>query len=119
MQFIIPFAISLLTLLDVITRPEGETKHLPKMVWILLVIFLPIIGPILWFAVGREYPQRPVNARQRPMKNRPLNAPASDLPTPAFDRRTTEQQLADLDREIEEDRLRAEIARKRAERGEA
>jgi len=38
---------------------------------------------------------------------------------PARDPRSTEQQLADLEREIEEERLRAEIARRRQERGGA
>ena len=39
-------------------------------------------------------------------------------PAEKIDTRTTEQQIADLDREIEEWRLREEIARRKRERGE-
>lgn len=115
---LILFAISVIGLIDVITRPEGQTKHLPKMGWLMVVILLPLIGTGLWFAIGREYPEPDSRVRVRPLRNRPLSAPAADVAPSQFDRRTTEQQLDDLEREIEADRLRAEIARKRAERGE-
>jgi hypothetical protein len=42
-------------LVTVITSDEWQIKHLPKVAWILLIIFLPLVGSILWFAVGREY----------------------------------------------------------------
>ena len=29
-------------------------RHLPKTVWIILVIVTSILGSILWFAIGRE-----------------------------------------------------------------
>ncbi|HEY2555492.1 MAG TPA: PLD nuclease N-terminal domain-containing protein [Diaminobutyricibacter sp.] len=43
-------------LIDIILRSEFQVKHLPKFGWILLVIFLPFIGSVLWFTLGREYP---------------------------------------------------------------
>jgi hypothetical protein len=43
-------------------------------------------------------------------------APPAQRAGAGGDPRSTEQQLADLEREIEEDRLRAEIARKQAQK---
>jgi hypothetical protein len=118
-----PFVFSLLTLaimifaiVDIILRDESQVKHLPKMVWLILVVLLPLLGSILWFALGREYPERAV---ARPPQFAPwASEPAPPAPTPR-DPRSTEQQLADLEREIEAERLRAEIARRRAEREQA
>lgn len=44
--------------------------------------------------------------------------PYRSADTGSADTRSTEQQLADLDREIEEYRLRAEIERRKRESGE-
>ena len=106
---LLPLALMIVGLLDIITRDDGQVKHLPKIVWILLVVLLPLIGTVLWFAVGREYAPRPV-AHPRGYHDVPMPPP------PPRDTRSTEQQLADLEREIEEERLRAEIARRRRAR---
>lgn len=109
------FAVVVLTLIDIIRRDDSEVKHLPKIFWILIVILVPLIGCILWWVVGREFPthialparrprQQPHNTQPRP----PLIV--DDRPS---DVRSTEQQLADLDREIEEWRLKEEEFRKR------
>jgi hypothetical protein len=116
---IVLFATIIGTLIDIILRDESQVKHLPKVVWILLVVFLPLAGIILWFALGREY-----NAGSRPVRVRPSGRsnsappPAGSAPsTGGFDTRSTEQQLADLEREIEEDRRRAELERPKPEEG--
>lgn len=43
--------------LNVITTPDAEVRNLPKLVWLLLVVVLPVIGGIAWLIAGR--PQRP------------------------------------------------------------
>lgn len=100
-------------LVDIITRDQSLVKHMPKTVWLFVVILLPFLGTVLWFAIGREYPRREVS---RPPQFAPwASEPA---PPPAREARSTEQQLADLEREIEEERLRAELARRRRELGD-
>lgn len=37
-----------------LTRPERRVKGDSKVVWALVIIFINIIGPILYFLVGRE-----------------------------------------------------------------
>lgn len=108
-------AFSIVTLIDIVTRDESQVKHLPKLMWVILAVVIPLVGGIVWWAVGREYPERPRVAAPRFS----AAGPAVAAPARPVDTRTTEQQLADLEREIEEDRLRAEIARRRRERGEA
>jgi len=113
---VLTLAVMIFAIVDIVLRPEGQVKHMPKLVWLLLVILLPLIGSILWFAMGREYPERAVS---RPPQFAPwATEPAAPAASPR-DFRSTEQQLADLEREIEAERLRAEIAKRRAERDRA
>lgn len=43
-------------ILDVLRTPRGETRSLPKYVWLLLVILVPLIGGFIWLALGRVWP---------------------------------------------------------------
>ena len=106
-------------LVDIITRPEDGVKHLPKFGWILLVVFLPLIGSLVWFMAGHDYgPRTEYVSFGDPRRHEPQPAESGQAPARAF--RTTEQELADLDAEIEFhekqariDRLEARLAEKR------
>ena len=37
-----------------LTRPDRRVKGDSKVVWALIIIFVNVIGPILYFLVGRE-----------------------------------------------------------------
>ena len=39
---------------DILVIDGGRVRGLPKYGWIGVVILLPLIGPLLWFLVGRE-----------------------------------------------------------------
>jgi hypothetical protein len=45
----------LFCIIDVITTPEGQTRNLPKVVWLLLVILLFDVGSIAWLVAGRPW----------------------------------------------------------------
>jgi hypothetical protein len=53
---LIELALIIYCLIDCIQTPADEVRNLPKVVWILLILLIPIIGPIVWLAAGR--PQR-------------------------------------------------------------
>lgn len=60
MPFVGVFGLLLLALwifciIDVIRTPEGETNHLPKMLWLLIVIIIPTVGSIVWLVLGRPH----------------------------------------------------------------
>ncbi|MBO3662864.1 PLD nuclease N-terminal domain-containing protein [Microbacterium stercoris] len=126
MPYVISFAVfafSVLTLIDIITKRDDQVNHLPKLVWVILAILIPVLGGVLWWTVGREWPAR--EPRDHGWRGAAPSAATGGIrivddraPRDVRDLRSTEQQLADLEREIEADRLRAELARRRAERGE-
>lgn len=119
-----PYLISLLTLalmvfalINIITISDDQVKYLPKFFWLIVVILLPVIGSVLWFTIGREWQGGIGLPRQRPATR---TAPAHTWnapPATPIDTRSTEQQMADLDREIEEWRLRQEIDKRNREQG--
>lgn len=109
---LLPLLILVIALADVITRQDWQVKHLPKLVWVLLIVFLPLVGSILWFAVGREWGGTTVRI-VRP------SSPQASAPSPSVSR--TEVELAALEDEIAADRIRrleAELEARRRERGE-
>ncbi|BDZ37648.1 PLDc N-terminal domain-containing protein [Microbacterium suwonense] len=111
-------ALMVFALVDIIRRDDSQVKYMPKLVWLLLVILLPFIGSVLWFGIGREYPEGGIRL-ERPARREAARPSQPTAPTVPIDTRTTEQQIADLDREIEEWRLRQEIAKRKRERGES
>ncbi len=120
MPFLFSFLVILLmitALVDIIRRDDAQVRYLPKLAWVIVVILLPLIGSLLWFGLGRDYGDAGIplpNLRRAP-RTAPSAGPAAP-PAPPRDTRTTEQQIADLDREIEEWRLREEIEKRRAQR---
>lgn len=46
-------ALWLYCIIDVIFTDESRVRNLPKLVWLLIVIFLPDIGSIVWLVAGR------------------------------------------------------------------
>ncbi|MDQ0615801.1 hypothetical protein QF046_003442 [Microbacterium sp. W4I4] len=114
-------ALMVFALVDIIRRDDSQVKFMPKFVWLLLVVLLPFIGSVLWFGIGREYPEGGIRL-ERPERLKRSRRPEPSAPVPPVipaDTRTTEQQIADLDKEIEEWRLRQEIEKRRQERGES
>lgn len=114
-----PFVLSLLViglmifaLVDIIRREDFQVRHLPKTMWIIIVILIPLIGTALWFALGRVYAE---DGPRMPRPRRASAPPPAPAPSTPRDTRSTEQQLADLEREIEEDRLRDELRRRQRE----
>ncbi|MFN8172780.1 MAG: PLDc N-terminal domain-containing protein [Candidatus Nanopelagicales bacterium] len=49
-------AVYIYFVIDVIRTPRGEVRSLPKVVWLLVVVFVPIVGGLLWLWLGRDWP---------------------------------------------------------------
>ena len=43
-------------LVDVICCDEHRVRHLPKPLWLLTVLLVPVIGSVLWLLIGRPVP---------------------------------------------------------------
>jgi hypothetical protein len=48
---VIQFILIIIALLDLIKRQQ---TYGPKWMWVLIIVFLNIIGPIIYFLVGRK-----------------------------------------------------------------
>ncbi|MBE8518172.1 PLDc N-terminal domain-containing protein [Amycolatopsis sp. H6(2020)] len=58
---IVTFGLWIFCLVDVITTDEGSCRNLPKGLWLLLVLVVPLVGSIIWLVAGR--PQQVARAR--------------------------------------------------------
>lgn len=54
--FLVPLVLAVYCLIEAISSRDDEVRHLPKLWWILLVLFFPFVGSIAWLVAGR--PQR-------------------------------------------------------------
>jgi hypothetical protein len=113
-------------LIDIILRDGSQVKHLPKFAWIIIVILLPLIGSLLWFALGREYQGAsgggPFSGRARPSHRtvepfpEPFRNPLGEpVRQPSHGELSTEAQLAELEREIEFYERKARVEKLQAE----
>jgi Phospholipase_D-nuclease N-terminal len=50
-----------LALISCLSADEGEIRALPRIVWVIIILLFPLVGSIVYFAVGR-----PVKAAARP-----------------------------------------------------
>ena len=99
-------ALLIFALVDLVTTDNSQVKHLPKIAWVLIVLFFPLVGSIVWLLAGKD--RSPVSegwgSFGDPNRKRDV-APKS----------TTEQQLEALDREIEFHEKQDKIKRLEAE----
>ncbi|WP_329421471.1 PLD nuclease N-terminal domain-containing protein [Streptomyces sp. NBC_01268] len=54
LMYILPLALTIYAFIDCLNTPEEETKHLPKVVWVIIILLFWIVGPIVWFAAGKQ-----------------------------------------------------------------
>lgn len=79
---LITLALWIYCIVDVISADETLVRNLPKIVWLLLVIILPVVGSVVWLVVGR-----PERASFRPgttTYRRPLKAITAPDDDPQF-----------------------------------
>lgn len=110
--FVLELSMVVYCALNVITTPDSEVRNLPKLLWLLLVLFFPLVGGIAWLVAGRPIRPRSTgipykgNAGIPPEYDRPGRASAaSPEEDAAF--------LAHLKARAEEQRKRAEEQAKR------
>jgi hypothetical protein len=66
---LVTLALWIFSLVDVIGSDEGRIRHLPKVWWLLIVLFFPFAGSIAWLVAGRPadgLPRRSPHERATP-----------------------------------------------------
>jgi len=109
--FFVLFLFWIWALFDCISTDAAQCRNLPKIVWLILVIFLPDIGALAWLLLGR-----PERAASRPGRtdysSRPAARPVAveDQPRYTTSPAVTDRRSAELDRQLEEwEREQAEL----------
>ncbi len=84
----------LYSLFDVITTPDEEARNLPKILWVLIVVLVPLVGSVFWLLLGRPTRSRPFHLPGRSIMDKG-EAPRGPDDDPDF--------LRDLDRRMRDD----------------
>ena len=111
--FVVEVCLVVYCVLNIITTPEEQVRNLPKLLWLALVLFFPIVGGVAWLVAGR--PQgRPTSL---PYKGNRGIPPEYDRPgrATAFSPDDDEAFLRRLRERAEEQRRKAEQERRARE----
>jgi hypothetical protein len=101
--------LTVFAIVDCALTERARVRALPKAVWILVALLLPVIGPLLWLLVGRGTAQqrparRPMGPDDDPEFLRSTRAPRPAIEAPDDERwKALEQELANLDSDADDD----------------
>jgi hypothetical protein len=116
--FVAQLVLAVAALISCLSAEEGEIRALPRIAWVLIILFFPLIGGVAWFVAGRHNSRRPAGQWRPgsgfPEAERPRPTAPDDDPEflrsinqePTGDREMFERWEADLRRR--EDDLRRE-----------
>jgi hypothetical protein len=105
--FLLQLCLGVYCTINVVTTPEAQVRNLPKLLWLLIVLFVPIVGGIAWLVAGRP---------ARPARSSPSRGGAGIPPVPGRPRRVTAAAPDDDEAFLRGLRERAEQQRRTAER---
>lgn len=106
--FVLEVLLLVLALISCLSAEKGEVRTLPRAVWVILIVLIPLVGSLLYFGLGRPVPANPRARIWPPVAGfpepaRPAKAPDDD---PDFLRSLdvpTRRSDAELLRQWEED----------------
>lgn len=52
--FVAEVVLAVCALISCLSAEEGEIRALPRVAWVLIILFFPVVGSIAWFVAGRE-----------------------------------------------------------------
>jgi hypothetical protein len=101
-KILVPIVILLVifSVVDIAVLERSRVRFLPKLAWIVLVVVLPIAGPVIWFIVGRGRPGEGLAPPTAPTTGR-LGPIAPDDDADFLGRLNREQEQEDRIRELE------------------
>lgn len=91
LPIIVALTLAVYALIDCLQTDPAEIRGPRRLVWVLLIIFIPIVGPIAWIIARGGLPRRGRGGR------RPTKPPVAPDDNPEFLR-----QLRDIDSEHKE-----------------
>ena len=98
--FAVQILLAIAALISCLSAEEGEINALPRIAWVLIILFFPLLGSIAWFAAGRTSTPRAKTWRPGagfPERERPRPvAPDDDPALPARDPRRAGARRGDV-----------------------
>ncbi|BCJ58098.1 PLD nuclease N-terminal domain-containing protein, partial [Micromonospora endophytica] len=52
--FVVQIVLAVCALISCLSAEEDDIRHLPRIAWVLIILFFPLVGSIAWFVAGRE-----------------------------------------------------------------
>ncbi len=80
---VIEVALLVFCLIDAVQTPDSSMRNLPKWAWIVLIIILPVVGPVAWLIAGRPR-KAPTGTAGSPEYERPRRTPRAPDDDPEF-----------------------------------
>ncbi|HEX2355431.1 MAG TPA: PLD nuclease N-terminal domain-containing protein [Micromonosporaceae bacterium] len=115
--FFAQIALAAVALISCLSAEEGEIRALPRIAWVLIILFFPLLGSIAWFAAGRPSAAAKPASTWRPGRGFPeaeRPRPVAPDDDPEFLRSLNSQQDRERLRRWEDDlRRREEELRRR------
>lgn len=61
---VLGFALWVFCIVDLVITRDDRVRHLPKLAWLLIVLFFPFVGSLAWLLVGRPGREAPLRREQ-------------------------------------------------------
>ena len=72
---LLSLALTVYCVIDAFQTDEADMRTLPKVAWVMIVVLLPVVGPVAWLLGGRPRrgtpPSRPPQRRPDDRNRRP------------------------------------------------
>ncbi|MFH9608251.1 PLD nuclease N-terminal domain-containing protein [Streptomyces sp. NPDC017448] len=52
-MFLVPLALTIYAFIDCLNTSEEDTKHLPKVAWVFIILLFWVVGPVVWLIAGK------------------------------------------------------------------
>ena len=53
LPFLLILGLYVYALIDLATSPSDEVRSLPRLVWLLVILVIPVLGAVAWLVLGR------------------------------------------------------------------
>ncbi len=54
LMIIVPLALTIYAFIDCLHTSEEDTKHLPKIAWVFIILLFWVVGPVVWLVAGKN-----------------------------------------------------------------
>ncbi|GAA1932647.1 PLD nuclease N-terminal domain-containing protein [Streptomyces sodiiphilus] len=54
LMILVLLGLTIYAVVDCVTTKDEDVKHLPKFVWLMVIVLAWVIGPVAWLLVGRK-----------------------------------------------------------------